>query len=230
MDNYIRACFCSEIDNSESYYLLLTGLNSSGCTISSEDSPYIYPYRKNDAEISRKPSNLALFLSRANFFSIKFDCSFSDKVYDGRLMQIESGKEKSIRFDIQDNIFLQKNKSEAYVNTNSLQFRQYIRIVTVLIKVLNPSFGQIDFDADWFCSGEVGKSNYMVGWGTYVSFSALNITLEQMLMFLNETTDFFVVINDTGVLFFINPLAANQAWTHRHETAQVFINDCLNGN
>lgn len=233
MNNFLRALFCCDAENDVSYERLFNVLDVNGCTMHDfHDAKKGYVIPLNDGPDVRFISGgqkVLMQLSHARYFNVELECQFGDEFYAGRIGQIQQNDHsKMIYFGIEASIFLSAGVAIAHIADTDLLFEKYHYIITQFIKVLSPSLGLIDYDADLLCF-QSHDVNFSVGWGSYISFDMLNSEIEDFINRLEHIADVLLSIDRMGVLFFINPLAANQARTERHILADALIRQYLYG-
>lgn len=108
-------------------------------------------------------------------------------------------------------------------NTNDHQlFQSYKQLIITAIQYLNPAAGLIDYEMDIICQA-IENRTFMASWGNYLSAHTLEQWDANELDILRQTVDEAIWVDGRGLLAFIHPLAANQAWTSRHIEVQQLL-------
>lgn len=200
MANYIRACFC--IDQ----YLDLSGLHKLLELLSHYDC---YPIGSPRMNIDR-------------WMDQKLEWNIQNEPQKARLFQLSSANDglSLISFDIDEFLLLPERKISYEANQDPL-FAVYKLIIIDLIKHLMPNIGMIDYDADLLCN-EISTMS-LAAWGNFFSYDYLNSWKPEERTLLTQLVDEFISIDEFGILTFIHPLMANQAWSERHEHLERLI-------
>ena len=166
---------------------------------------------------------LANSLVEANVTKIPFVWRDSQYERQGRLLQsLYEAQGKTFYFDIVWDVFLPGEVTEFVPERDTALFTQYLDLILKIIQHLNPLVGVIDTEADLIC-GDLSQQEFVIGWGNYFSKAFLHGWTQSDWWSLQQAVDIYLPINKKGVLTFIHPLAANQAWTPRHELVQSLV-------
>lgn len=236
MSNYIRACFCINYSiQVVQFYDLLKALESLDCRYNFWIPGFISGYLSSrDQELSVRELSLdqdpnptklwqiADWLATPGHLNIGMACRIDDKLYEARLLQSWNfGERMSLSFDIADIVFL-PGRSVEFIPNGNVSFDWFKQIIIQFINYIKPIIGVIDYEADLLCASSE-KYSSLASWGNYFSQSVLEQwtqnDVKTLLQVVSESTE----INNLGVLTFIHPLAANQAWTGRHQEVQTLL-------
>ncbi len=238
MSNYIRSDFC--IDGSVEpigFLRLLRDLQLLGCSYTSweaEDGRGQVPTgdaHLPEERLSTAPDRgplegLAELLARPGYRIIKITLQTGEGACGARLLQIwGSGfPKRRISFDVEEGIFL-PGRTVSFTPRSNAVFGRFKQILTRIAVHLQPTSGVIDYDADFLCDelSTARACRSFVHWGNYYSHALLRHWPREAVAKLLAMVDEFTVIDDLGVLTFLHPLAANQAWTSRHENVLALL-------
>lgn len=158
----------------------------------------------------------------------EFEWHTNQLAYSTRLLQIWHPPEPAdLNFAVSDDAFFGKTgRSLIEFEPNDAdrlaRFASYKDLIIGLIRYLKPSAGLIDYEMDVVCYNiESGK--FAASWGNYLTLSALDRWHPNDVDMLTQQVHDATWIDGLGLLTFIHPLAANQAWTERHiQVQQLF--------
>ena len=148
---------------------------------------------------------------------VNFLWHVGERTHGARFLQtIWPGRRfRSLSLDVDEFAFFPNPGDIRFDSVESKAFQSFKLALTEVVKHLDPIVGIVDFEADLLC--EAPKLNLpLVSWGNYLPWSILNRWRPGDVANLLETVDLAIEIDDVGLLFYIFPLAANQAWTGRH--------------
>jgi hypothetical protein len=94
-----------------------------------------------------------------------------------------------------------------------------------VIRYVDPEIGIIDYEAELLCS-EL-HTTPLADWGNYFPKRFLKLLSSKERKLLPQVVDEFLQIDNLGVLTFIHPLMANQAWSDRHAKLDKLISPHL---
>jgi hypothetical protein len=160
---------------------------------------------------------LAEWLAEPGYISIELTWHTNDRQYASTLIEMWEGVGRaSIQLAIDDAIFLPGTTIEFTPDELHGPFASFRQVVIELCRQLQPVVAVIDAEADLLCDSlyQVGS---LVSWGTYFSQQILDGWALEDRQQLQQAADEHIETEGLGTLIFIHPLAANQAWTSRHE-------------
>jgi hypothetical protein len=237
MANYVRSEFC--VDHSiqkAQFHQLLQELDRLGCRYNVWEkgtvTGYLEPgnqsleHREQVLDTSSCPSKLqqlASWLAPPGFVDITLGWQVGEQHFLARLMKwkYRSDIAERISFAVDDSAFL-NHSIEFTPDSGDHVYSRFKRIVIEIIKQIRPLVGAIDEEADLLCD-TLNQSHSVVSWGNFFSYSLLEQWSEGELRVLRQTVDEYVQVDSLGVLTFIHPLAANQAWDVRHERIDAIL-------
>lgn len=231
MSNYVRACFCiPSLTNPSNLYNLLLALAENNCTYNTWIRGSVQGYQTrsdraidiHEIEVDLTPSSakmlrIAEWLAEPGYVTVKLGWKTDSNIYETEIIQIwrEESVGRSIRLCIEEDAFLPNNLTE-FTNLDSNLFRDYKKLVGDFIKHTSPTLGMIDYEADLLCE-PINPMASLVSWGNFYSNEYLAQWTSNNINKIVQIVDESQTINNIGLLTFIHPLQANQAWTTRHE-------------
>lgn len=200
MVNFIRACFCL---NQNLDFIVLNKL--------------LEVLAQHDCHaIGSTETNFGVWVEQ------KMEWTIRNKPQKARLFQLSQnhGGYSLVSFDIDEFLLLPESKISYRPDSDPL-FAAYKTIIVDLIKQLKPRIGLIDYEADLLCT-EI-PSITLASWGNFFPYDFLKLwSLDERNM-LTQLVDELIPIDEFGLLTFIHPLLANQAWSERHEQLERII-------
>jgi hypothetical protein len=160
------------------------------------------------------------------FFEQEFTWVINNFSFTNRFIQMKFPEDKYIiSIDIDENIFLPSNNIEFCPNANST-FDDYKKILARVIERTKPLIGLVDYDVDLV---DYFISSLSPHWGNFLPESWYVQWSEEDKQKMFQLIDEYQFIKECGLLVFIHPLKANQAWSEKHELlAQLFDKNIVN--
>ena len=234
MSNLVRANFCCQpLTSAESNYNLLLNLQKLGFlyggTMSGWSAPtetdysstgYLYDHW--DVEAARE---VAEKLTIPGHQDIELQWRIEQRTYKTSILKLvfPGCRLWRISLDVDDTAFFPKRDDIRFYSLSTATFMSFESAIIEMVKHLKPSIGVVDREADVICEKPTGHWA-LVHWGNYLPWSVLNTWRPQDVSTLLEAVDYVTRLDDLGLLFFIRPLAANQAWTEKHEKVhQLYV-------
>ena len=216
MSNHVRADFClSQTRDKEQLIQWFLALEALGCHMLTPDAA------SDVAGFEQAVQQLLTPL----YANIEFQWYINGQTYEARIMQIwHPPKPIDISFDVAEEAFFggYGRSLIEYIPKNPDDhnlFQRYKQLIMAAIQYLNPNIGLIDYEMDIVC-GDTENRKFEASWGNYLAASALEQWDPNDLDLLKQTVDEAIWIDERGLLSFIHPLVANQAWTSRHFKVQ----------
>lgn len=126
-------------------------------------------------------------------------------------------------FDLDSNFFL-PGANTLYSPNGDPKFLHYKNLLSQLIMGLKPSIGEIDYEADLICSELTPRFQDAIAcWGNYFPSMWINTLDKEVKGHLLRVVDETHEVDGIGMLTFIHPLKANQAWGSQHEQLDGII-------
>lgn len=164
-------------------------------------------------------------INDADWFAQPLAWRIQDASWECRLLQFtpDAGGASILSFDITEALPFPPASGSAlsYRPGGEDWFGAYQQILVDLIRQTKPGPGMLDYDADLLCNSADTRS--FVSWGNYFPASLLDrlSSAERTLFF--RLVDSALPVGDLGVLTFIHPLMANQAWSDRHAKLERLV-------
>lgn len=237
MTNYVRAQFCVEHPLRQNQFgRLLRALDRLGCACSDAEQSTVDGWLEPDNYLLavKAPARVdrsfpfgwqqpAARLAAPGFARI----ALSWRV-EGR--QVQAGLEAwhglsdsrgRISFNVGEAAFLE-GAIEFAPGAKDHVFSAFKQIVVELVAHIRPLIGAIDYEADLLCE-TLSQTRSLVSWGNFFSRAWLEWWSAEDVQTLCHAVDEWLEVDDLGVLTFIHPLAANQAWTARHQQVDALL-------
>lgn len=240
MSNFINAIFCIRKDiskkNFEELFNIFENLSCicdptsiSGYLYVNDESVLIEHIKSGDQPLGiLEPKSIEEWMMSQGYVSVELTLYVAKKSYLVRLSKNSTINTPSstITLSVEEEIFLPKNKIEySPINTDEA-FDIYKHLLAGLINVTNPFIGSVDYEADMLCDS-LQDLRSIISWGIYLSHEILqnwsSDEHKKLLLLAKETQQ----IGNLGRIFFLHPLAANQAWTKNHEDFYAIIKKSL---
>jgi len=126
-------------------------------------------------------------------------------------------------FALDSAIFLPRDKI-VYSPIGDPKFLIFKDILSQLIIDLKPTIGVIDYEADLICSElKTEFKGTIASWGNYFPIKWIDSLTNDVKQNLLSAVDETLAIPNIGLLTFIHPLKANQAWGCKHERLEDII-------
>jgi hypothetical protein len=231
MPNYIRACFCINYSiQANQFHHLLISLGSLDCKYNvwnaGQAKGYSGPTNQEldvkentlDQDTNlQKLAQLADWLATTEYFQIGLAWRIDGKLYSTGISQSSHHKNEPIHleFGVEEGVFLPGRSTEFTPNQNPI-FERFKQLLVEIIKHTKPTIGVINYEADLLCTTPTIYDSF-AGWGNYFSQSILSQWSLNDLKLMLQLADEHIQIDSFGILMFIHPLAANQAWSERHQ-------------
>jgi hypothetical protein len=239
--NYIRACFC--VDHSlqaAEFSHLLRALEQLECRYNfwtmGRVSGYLALRQQElsvEEEVLDRESNpdkiqqLASWLASPGYLSIELGWLINSQKYSARLMQnwYDPNAPRKLFFDVEQTLFLPGSQIE-FLPQGEIEFERLRQAVGCCVKYIDPAVGKIDYEVDPDC-GSSQEFILHARWGNYYSERILAQWNPNTLEALEEIVNEYYEFDKRGILTFIHPLTANQAWTSRHEKVNKLLHNNL---
>jgi hypothetical protein len=220
MPNFVRACFCFDQPlKEEQFSSLLVDWTALSCRYKSSKNEGIVKDENKKAEIRL----LAQQFIRPLYSSIELNWTVLNQAFRAEFSQIwhSDRNVRRIIFSVEEKAFFHTDALEVYPEENGI-FSFYKELIIQFLQHLKPVIGMLDFEADLDCDRLIEKQSF-ASWGNYFSTHVIQYWDAKNREFLPKIVDSFIHLPDLGVLTFIQPLAQNQAWTHRHAKLEELI-------
>ncbi len=209
MSNFIRGVFCLAPYPFEFKKVsdLFTTLRKSGIRL----------YPQNTDTVTGSAAILKQItdgFAREGYLKIDLQWELRETIYKAHFEFTGKHDFRKFVFCVDEQAFLPGNNI-SYVPADDPIFESYKRAIVIIIKSLRPNLGVIDYENDFLC----GPDSPMSSWGNYIPFSIQGSTIDRIKSIVSDYT----VIDDAGILTFIHPLQANQAWTEQHKELQSIL-------
>jgi len=235
--NFVRANFCVPAPTAPAnFYQLFKDLHFQGCcynqfllgTVSGYLSSVNRSLNTTETVLSigfddGKIGQISDYLSVPGYLTITLQWQVDAVSYVARIVKISRPEEQIFRFafELEEKFFFDGDAIELS-NWNTWRIQQYEAMIVAILRNVSPVWGVIDYESDLDCT-EIEAGPSLVSWGIFLSQPLVNNWASDKFVKLPTYVDRFIPLNELGILLFLYPLRANQAWTERHESLKHFL-------
>jgi hypothetical protein len=231
--NFVRAVFCRLTNLSKPDHVMgfFADLKQFGFEISRDDisgrrfhNTGEFPVSKLLADFKgqeRQDYQIAICLRDYYFLEINMKWRFEDQEYPAMLEKKIIQDVTIFSLGVDEDAFFPPGQVVASLN-DSLKFDTFRSVLSSLVSHLQPYIGFVDIECDYLCELS-GESETFAYWGNFFSVNFLDTWNQADRSLLKQVVDQYFIIDDAGVLAFLQPLIANQAWTKNHEDLHSLI-------